>query len=153
MAILFLSSLVIKFVLRDPAAALSLTMLTPLFLSGRSGGAYHGYEFKSFLFSHALRYHRVFGIKIMKEEKMPLILKHIVWLKIAWQGRYLTDKPGFLFIGTQGIDVTGSDVLESDRKHPERAFWFIREANCPLRRTIRIRINDKCKLKYSFFNS
>ena len=35
------------------------------------------YEFKSFLFSHALRYHYVFGIK-MKEKKMPLIFKHIV---------------------------------------------------------------------------
>ena len=34
-------------------------------------------EFKLFLFSHALRYHHVFGIKI-KEEKMPLIMKHIV---------------------------------------------------------------------------
>ena len=36
----------------------------------------------------------------MKEEKMSFIMKHKVWLKIAWQWRYLTGKPGFLFIGT-----------------------------------------------------
>ena len=39
----------------------------------------------------------------MKEEKMPLIMKHIVWLNFAWQWRYLTDKKGFLFIGTHCI--------------------------------------------------
>ena len=39
----------------------------------------------------------------MKEEKMPLIMKHIVWLNLAWQWRYLTDKSGFLFIGTHCI--------------------------------------------------
>ena len=39
----------------------------------------------------------------MKEEKMPLIIKHIVWLNLAWQWRYLTDKTGFLFIGTHCI--------------------------------------------------
>ena len=38
----------------------------------------------------------------MKEEEMPLIMKHIVWLKIAWQWRYFTDKPGFLFSGAHG---------------------------------------------------
>ena len=42
--------------------------------------------------------------KLMKEKKMPLITKHKVWLKIARQWRYLTDKKGFLFIGTHGID-------------------------------------------------
>ena len=31
---------------------------------------------------------------------MTLIMKHIVWLNLAWQWRYLTDKTGFLFIGT-----------------------------------------------------
>ena len=36
----------------------------------------------------------------MKEEKMPLIMKHIVWFNLASQWRYLTDKTGFLFIGT-----------------------------------------------------
>ena len=39
----------------------------------------------------------------MKEEKMPLIMKHIVWLDLAWQWRYLTDKTGFLFIGMHCI--------------------------------------------------
>ena len=55
-----------------------------------------------FLFSHALSYHHVFGYQ-MKEEKISLIIKYIVWLKLAWQWRYLTDKTGFLFIGTHGI--------------------------------------------------
>ena len=59
------------------------------------------HEFKLFLFSHAWRYCHVFGIKW--KEKMPLIMKHIVWLKLAWQWRYLTDKTGFLFIGTHCI--------------------------------------------------
>ena len=36
----------------------------------------------------------------MKEEKMPLIMKHIVW-----QWRYITDKTGFLFIGMHCICV------------------------------------------------
>ena len=36
----------------------------------------------------------------MKEEKMPLIMKHIIWFSLAWQWRYPTDKTGFLFIGT-----------------------------------------------------
>ena len=36
----------------------------------------------------------------MKEEKMLLIMKHIVCFNLAWQWRYLTDKTGFLFIGT-----------------------------------------------------
>ena len=36
----------------------------------------------------------------MKEEKMPLIIKHTVWLNLARQWRYLTDETGFLFIGT-----------------------------------------------------
>ena len=39
----------------------------------------------------------------MKEEKMPLIMKHLVWLNLAWQWRYLTYKTGFLFIGTHCI--------------------------------------------------
>ena len=39
----------------------------------------------------------------MKEDKMPLIIKYIIWLKLAWQWRYLTDKTGFLFIGTHCI--------------------------------------------------
>ena len=40
----------------------------------------------------------------MKEEKMPFIMKHIVWLNLVWQWRYLTDiKSGFLFIGTHCI--------------------------------------------------
>ena len=38
----------------------------------------------------------------MKEEKMLLIMKHIVGFNIAWQRRYLTDKTGFLFCGTHG---------------------------------------------------
>ena len=36
----------------------------------------------------------------MKEEKMLLIMKHTVCFNLAWQWRYLTDKTGFLFIGT-----------------------------------------------------
>ena len=36
---------------------------------------------------------------------MPLIMKHVVLLKLAWQWRYFTDKPGFLFIGTHGIGL------------------------------------------------
>ena len=39
----------------------------------------------------------------MKEEKMLLIMKHIVCFNLAWQWRYLTDKTGFLFIGTHCI--------------------------------------------------
>ena len=39
----------------------------------------------------------------MKEEKMPLIMKYIVRLNLAWQWRYPTDKTGFLFIGTHCI--------------------------------------------------
>ena len=31
------------------------------------------------------------------KEKMPLIMKHIVWLNLARQWRCLTDKSGFLF--------------------------------------------------------
>ena len=59
----------------------------------------HG--FKLVLFSRAFRYHHVFGLKIlMKEEKMPLVMKHRVWLNLALQFRYPTDKTGFLFIGT-----------------------------------------------------
>ena len=42
------------------------------------------HEFKLFLFSNALRYRHVFGIK-MKEEKVPLIMKHIVRLNRVWQ--------------------------------------------------------------------
>ena len=38
----------------------------------------------------------------MKEGKMPLTMKHIVWLKLGRQWRYLTDKTGFLFSGTHG---------------------------------------------------
>ena len=57
------------------------------------------HKFKLFLFSHALRYHHVFGIK-WKKRKMLLIPKYIVWLNLTWQWRYLTDKTGFLFIGT-----------------------------------------------------
>ena len=33
---------------------------------------------------------------------MSLIMKHIVWLKLAWQWRYLTDKTGFFFLGHTG---------------------------------------------------
>ena len=40
----------------------------------------------------------------MKEGKMPLNMKHIVWLKLRLQWRYLTDKTGFLFSGTHSID-------------------------------------------------
>ena len=39
----------------------------------------------------------------MKEEKMLLIMKHIVCFNLAWQWRYLIDKSGFLFIGTHCI--------------------------------------------------
>ena len=39
----------------------------------------------------------------MKEEKMLLIMKHTVCFNLAWQWRYLTDKTGFLFIGTHCI--------------------------------------------------
>ena len=39
----------------------------------------------------------------MKEEKMLLIMKHIVGFNIAWQRKYLTDKTGFLFCGTHCI--------------------------------------------------
>ena len=39
----------------------------------------------------------------MKVEKMPLIVKHMLWLKLAWQWRYLTNNTGFLFIGTHFI--------------------------------------------------
>ena len=60
------------------------------------------HEFKLFLFSHAWRYHHVFGIKW---KKMPLIMKQIVWLNLAWQWRYPTDKTGFLFIGTHCIGL------------------------------------------------
>ena len=41
----------------------------------------------------------------MKEKKTPLILKHIVWLNVAWQWRYHTDNTGFRFIGTHCILV------------------------------------------------
>ena len=37
---------------------------------------------------------------------MPLIMKHIIWLNLAWQWRYPTDKTGFLFIGTLYFIVT-----------------------------------------------
>ena len=43
----------------------------------------------------------VVGIK-WKKRKMPLIMKHIVWLKLAEQWRYLNEKTGFLFSGTHG---------------------------------------------------
>ena len=39
----------------------------------------------------------------MREEKLPLIMKHIVCFNLAWQWRYLTDKTGFLYIGTHCI--------------------------------------------------
>ena len=39
----------------------------------------------------------------MKEEKMLLIMKHTVCFNLAWQWKYLTDKTGFLFIGTHCI--------------------------------------------------
>ena len=39
----------------------------------------------------------------MKEEKMLLIMKYTVFFNLAWQWRYLTDKTGFLFIGTHCI--------------------------------------------------
>ena len=39
----------------------------------------------------------------MKEEKMPLIMKHIVWLKFVWQWSNPTDKNSFRFIGTHCI--------------------------------------------------
>ena len=39
----------------------------------------------------------------MKEEKILLIMKHIVCFDLAWQRRYLTKKTGFLFCGTHCI--------------------------------------------------
>ena len=49
----------------------------------------------------------------MKEGKMSLIMKNIVWLNLVWQWRYPTDKTGFSFIGTHCIvDVHVSLFLE-----------------------------------------
>ena len=67
------------------------------------------HEFELLLFSNALRYYHVFGIK-WKNRKMPLIMKHIVWLNPAWQWRYRTDETGFLFIGTHCILDRGNEV-------------------------------------------
>ena len=48
---------------------------------------------------------------LMKEEKMLLIMKYTVCFNLAWQWRYLTDKTGFLFIGTHCIGYLHVKVL------------------------------------------
>ena len=47
----------------------------------------------------------VFGIK-WKKRKCFLIIKYTVCFNLAWQWRYLTDKTGFLFIGTHCITTS-----------------------------------------------
>ena len=61
------------------------------------------HEFKLFLSSPCIEISSCVWYQ-MKEEKLPLIMKHMVWLNIAWQWRYLTNKTGFLFIGTYCIE-------------------------------------------------
>ena len=49
----------------------------------------------------------------LKEEKMLLIMKHTVCFNLAWQWRYLTDKTGFLFIGTHCTYSWKSQIFTS----------------------------------------
>ena len=63
----------------------------------------------------------------MKEGEMPLNMKHIVWLKLGRQWRYLTEKTGFLFSGTHGIEdnwhtslilADETNLVVAVRRHP-----------------------------------
>ena len=59
----------------------------------------------------------------MKEEKMPLIMRHIVWLNLAWQWRYPSDNTGFLFWGpTRYIMSMGSST---DIKRKEKSSFYM----------------------------
>ena len=80
---------------------------TPLFCANRDM-----HEFKLFPFIHALRYHYVFGIMML------LIMKHTVCFNLAWQWRYLTDKTGFLFIGTHCIAACTTQCLQVSVAEP-----------------------------------
>ena len=74
---------------------------------------------------------------------MPLIMKDIAGLNLAWQWRYLTDKTGFLFIGTHCISselkpghyaaAAAGDALTSARhNYCTAALTMIRQANSSL---------------------
>ena len=52
----------------------------------------------------------------MKEEEMLLIMKDIVCFNLAWQLRNLTDKTGFLFIGTHCKVSYGTQKLTKSKK-------------------------------------
>ena len=64
----------------------------------------------------------------MKEEKMLLIIKHTACFNLAWQWIYLTDKTGFLFIGTHciGLDYFDGFLLNSWTT----SWWFVIHWEC-----------------------
>ena len=75
----------------------------------------------------------------MKEEKMLLIMKHTVCFNLAWQWRYLTDKTGFLFIGTH---CTVSQTLTRPHPGPPRRCGIVLSLKFSWRRIIK----QSCKV-------